>query len=160
MTCFVCLDQKSPAFFDPNLEFRVSTSSAYDCGLRITSSPKHKEKEEVVLPPAGSEITIAQALEIAEAVGETGTENKYLITGTIKTVTNPQYGEMYITDGENELYIYGTYSADGVKRYSELTEKPVKGDTVTLLGSLKLLLIILGLLYSFLLIFSKKSKDC
>jgi hypothetical protein len=94
-------------------------------------------KEELVLPPAGSEITIAKAIEIAEAVGEKGTDDKYLVTGKIKSVTNPQYGEMYITDGENELYIYGTYSKDGVLRYSELTEKPVKGDTVTLLGSLK-----------------------
>ena len=45
----ICLLSKNTLFFDPNLEFRVPTSSAYDCGLRITSSPKHKEKEKLCI---------------------------------------------------------------------------------------------------------------
>ena len=32
---------------------------------------------------------------------------------------------------------YGTYSSDGVKGYSELDEKPVKGDTVLLYGTIQ-----------------------
>ena len=41
---FCLFRSKIPGIFDPNLEFRVPTSSAYDCGVRITSSPKYKEK--------------------------------------------------------------------------------------------------------------------
>ncbi len=43
---------------------------------------------------------------------------------------------MIITDGVNELYIYGTYSSDGKLRYSELEDKPIQGDEVVILGAL------------------------
>ena len=89
-------------------------------------------KPEVTLPAAGSEITIAQAIAIAEAAGDTATVDRWIIKATVKSVVNPTYGEMYITDGTNELYVYGTYDKDGVKRYSELTERPVAGDSITL----------------------------
>ena len=56
---------------------------------------------------------------------------------TIKSISNPTYGEMTITDGTNELYVYGTYGADGVARYSELEEKPYKGDQVLLYCTLQ-----------------------
>jgi hypothetical protein len=39
---------------------------------------------------------------------------------------------MTLTDGENEIYVYGTYSIDGALKYSELTEKAVAGDEVLL----------------------------
>ncbi len=50
----------------------------------------------------------------------------------MKTVSNPQYGAMIIYDESGEIEVYGSYSADGEKRYSEMTEKPVKGDKVVL----------------------------
>ena len=89
-------------------------------------------KENIDLPASGSEITIAQALQIAEQVGEDVTTDRWIIKGTVKTVVNPLYGEMYITDGTDEIYVYGTYSADGVTRYSDMTEKPVAGDLIVL----------------------------
>ncbi|MBQ9733106.1 MAG: hypothetical protein IJV74_02600 [Clostridia bacterium] len=77
-------------------------------------------------------ITIAEAIEIATAAGEAATTERYYIRGTVKTLSNPAYGEMTITDGENEIYVYGTYSIDGALKYSELTEKAVAGDEVLL----------------------------
>lgn len=78
-------------------------------------------------------VTIAEAIAIAKAAGETYTEESYRITATIKTVSNATYGEMYITDETGELYIYGLYGEDGTT-YDKLADKPVKGDTITLEG--------------------------
>ena len=39
---------------------------------------------------------------------------------------------MIITDATGEIAVYGTYSSDGALRYSELAEKPYKGDEVLL----------------------------
>lgn len=82
-------------------------------------------------------ISIAEAKKIAaNHVTEASTE-RYYVYGTIVSIANPAYGEMTITDGNEELYVYGTYSSDGEKRYSELDEKPVAGDEVVLYGTLQ-----------------------
>ena len=99
---------------------------------------KKQETPEVNLPTAGTEITIAQAIQIATAAGDTATTDRWIIKATVKTVSNPTYGEMTITDGKDELYVYGSYDKDGVKRYSELTDKPVAGDSITLSVNLSL----------------------
>ena len=91
----------------------------------------NSEDKPVVLPE-GDTLTVAQAIELANQVGENGTEKRYYIKGTVKTVSNPQYGEMTIKDETGEIYVYGTYDKDGVKRYSELDDKPIAGDEITL----------------------------
>lgn len=77
-------------------------------------------------------ITIAEALEIATAAGQNGTEDRYYIAGTVVTVSNASYGEMAVKDETGEIYVYGTYSADGELRFSDLEERPVAGDKVLL----------------------------
>ncbi len=77
-------------------------------------------------------ITIAEAIEIANAAGEAGTEDRYYISGTVVTVSNPSYGEMTVADETGEIYVYGTYSADGELRFTELENRPVAGDKVLL----------------------------
>ena len=63
------------------------------------------------------------------------TADKYIVAGVITEVYNTQYGNMKITDElGNILTIYGTYGADGVKRYDALESKPVAGDYVVVLG--------------------------
>lgn len=76
-------------------------------------------------------ITIAQALELC---GEDGnvTEERYYLVGTIVSIDNANYGAMTITDGTDSISVYGTYSADGAINYSQLEEKPYKGDKVLL----------------------------
>ncbi len=76
-------------------------------------------------------ITIAEALELCGESGNITTE-RYYIRAIIKTVTNTTYGEMVIYDETGEIGVYGTYSSDGELKYSELDEKPVKGDEVLL----------------------------
>ncbi len=76
-------------------------------------------------------ITIAKALELC---GEPGniTTDRYYIRATVKSIDNAQYGAMTIEDETGSIYVYGTYSADGSIGYSEMTEKPYKGDEVLL----------------------------
>ncbi len=77
-------------------------------------------------------ITIAEAIEIAMAETSTAPTERYYIRATIVKVSNPAYGEMTIADETGEIYVYGTYSADGSIGYADFTDKPVKGDEVLL----------------------------
>ncbi|MDY2574997.1 MAG: hypothetical protein SOW55_03365, partial [Bacilli bacterium] len=107
----------------------TSASSSLDETTSEVSSSSENEKYEC--------ISIKRAIELALEAGEEGTTESYYVRGTIKTVSNPTYGQMVITDGTDELSIYGTYSSDGSLRYSEMDEKPVAGDEVVLYGQLK-----------------------
>ena len=81
--------------------------------------------------------TVAEALErCGEDDGWEDTERIY-VAGTVKTVSNPTYGQMILADETGEIEVYGTYSADGSKRYSEMDDKPYAGDTVVLYALLK-----------------------
>ena len=92
------------------------------------------EVPEVVLPEAGSELTIVRANELGVQLGDY-TEGKYYVYGVITEVYNTTYGNMYIADEEgNTLTIYGTYSADGQTRYDAMEVQPVAGDTVEVYG--------------------------
>ena len=80
-------------------------------------------------------ITIAEALALAAQFPE-GTPEMYYIRATIKSMVNPTYGEMYITDETGEIYVYGTRGADGTTYFDNLPERPAKGDEVLLLCTL------------------------
>lgn len=92
--------------------------------------------EKLVLPEAGSTLTIAQATALGLAMGHnTYTTDKYYVEGKIDEVYNTQYGNMYLVDADgNQFTIYGTYNADGQTGYGALTNKPVAGDTVKIYG--------------------------
>ena len=78
-------------------------------------------------PAAGSKITIAQAL----ALGNT--DNEVRVTGTITSIENTTWGNLYINDGTGTLYIYGAYDEAG-NRYDAMPTKPVVGETYTFRG--------------------------
>jgi len=86
-------------------------------------------------PAADSTLTIVEAI----ALGNTKTKNnyttgKYYVTGVITSITNTQYGNMMISDGTNEILVYGTYDADGTNRFDAMANQPAVGDTVTVYG--------------------------
>ena len=84
------------------------------------------------LPAADSEISIPKALEIGETL-KGNTEAKYYISGTVTSVENTTYGNIYIEDANgNSIYVYGIYSADGTTRYDAMENAPQVGDTVKL----------------------------
>ena len=85
----------------------------------------------------GGQISIAEAITIGAAQdSNTYTTEKYTLTGTITSVENATYGNVMITDGTNSILIYGLYTADGSTRYDAMSYKPVKGDVITVTGSL------------------------
>ena len=81
--------------------------------------------------PGYEAITIAEALELCGESGNITTERYYIIA-TVKTIVNAAYGQMVVEDETGEISVYGTYSADGAINYSEMDEKPYKGDLVLL----------------------------
>lgn len=80
--------------------------------------------------------TIAELIAMMPSDGSATTE-RYYVRATIKSIDDAGFGAMTIEDPTGTLSVYGTYSSDGAKRYSELDEKPVKGDTVLLYGTIQ-----------------------
>lgn len=80
--------------------------------------------------------TIAELIAMMPSDGSVTTE-RYYVRATIKSIDDAGFGAMTIEDPTGTLYVYGTYSSDDAKRYSELDEKPVKGDTVLLYGTIQ-----------------------
>lgn len=80
--------------------------------------------------------TIAELIAMMPSDGSATTE-RYYVRATIKSIDDAGFGAMTIEDSTGTLSVYGTYSSDGAKRYSELDEKPVKGDTVLLYGTIQ-----------------------
>ena len=91
----------------------------------------------VKLPSATFEvISLEEALKLASAQAHnTYTADKYYVVGTITEIKNATYGNMYISDGVNTLYVYGVY-VNGAK-FGEATDpKPEVGQVVLLKGVL------------------------
>ena len=102
-------------------------------------TPEMPSYAELGLPAENeAEITIEQALAAGKKIPlGMYTENKYKVTGVITEVKQTTYGNLYIEDAEgNTLYIYGTFNADGSKKYGDMDVKPIVGDTITVLGIL------------------------
>ena len=72
------------------------------------------QPEEKSLAEKYEHISILEAQTLASAAGEEGTTEEYTIVGTIVEVSNATYGEMTVKDANgDQLYIYGSMSADG-----------------------------------------------
>ena len=89
---------------------------------------------EVALPEGDSYITISQAIEIGNSLAhQTQTEDRFYIEGTVLNILDDDYGHMEIMDeAGNEIYVYGTFDAEGVERYGDIQNPPVQWDEVTL----------------------------
>ena len=111
----------------------VMALSIVACGNTPADSTDPVGTDPVDTDPADEveTVTIAEALELCGDVGNI-TSERYYIRATVKTVSNAEYGSMVIYDETGEISVYGTYSADGELKYSELAERPLKGDEVLL----------------------------
>ncbi len=90
-----------------------------------TTAPTTAPEEEIKV------ITIAEALELCGESGNITTE-RYYIRGTVEKMINATYGNMVVADETGSITVYGTYSADGSLKYSEMTDKAFEGDEVLL----------------------------
>ena len=85
--------------------------------------------------------TASPAVSVAEFLTkEDSKEVYYVLTGTIKEIANPTYGNVYITDANgDEVYVYGLlpgYGASGDAKKGLVNDKGLKvGDTITIVGN-------------------------
>src|SRR5690625_3027018 len=82
-------------------------------------------------------ITFEKALELGKLLEHNTISNEdYYVRGTIKSIDNSEYGNMYITNGEDDFYVYGVFG-EGDKKYNQLDPKPVVRDEILIKGPLK-----------------------
>lgn len=77
---------------------------------------------------------------IAEVLTKTdNTTIYYMVTGTITSIANPDYGNLTLKDGDSEIYVYGCYpgyGATGNDRKGLIAAKGLKvGDTLTVIAT-------------------------
>ena len=58
----------------------------------------------------------------------------YRLTGYVSSVVNSKYGNLYIKDYSGDVYIYGTYDADG-NRFDTFADPVREGDIITIEGT-------------------------
>lgn len=124
-----------------NRKFLSLFLSVLSCATLVSCGEGNNLSTPVTTPSTKNEdnrkiYTIAELIAMMPSDGSVTTE-RYYVRAKIKSIDNAMYGAMTIEDSTGTLSVYGTYSSDGVKRYSELDEKPVKGDTVLLYGTIQ-----------------------
>ena len=71
-------------------------------------------------------------------VAPDSSDDYYMVTGTVKEIVNETYGNVYLTDGTNDLYVYGVYpgyGATGDDRKNFLATAGIEvGDELTMIG--------------------------
>ena len=90
----------------------------------------------------GTEITytpISDLLGIGESLADNAaTSEYYYVKGTVTSVSNTKYGNLYIKDSSgNSIYVYGVYDSTGSVRYDSLPDPPVAGDEIVLYAQVK-----------------------
>ena len=62
----------------------------------------------------------------------------YMLTGTITEIANPDYGNLYLYDGDSQVYVYGCYPGWGAtgdyRKYLIATEGIEVGDELSVIG--------------------------
>ena len=81
-------------------------------------------------------VTTASIAEVLTKPDATSTY--FMVTGVIKSISNADYGNLYLKDGDNEIYVYGCYpgyGATGNDRKGVIAAKGLKvGDTLTVIA--------------------------
>lgn len=104
----------------------VGTRDAYNGTAQMKGAQLESSK-------SVTEVTIAEFL--------TKEDNKdvyYMVKGTVKDIVNATYGNLNLTDGTNDLYVYGTYpgyGATGDARKGTIDAQGIEaGDELTVIG--------------------------
>lgn len=124
-----------------NRKFLSLFLSVLSCATLVSCGEGNNTSTPVTTPSTKNEeekkiYTIAELIVMMPSDGNVTTE-RYYVRAKIKSIDDAGFGSMTIEDSTGTLSVYGTYSADGAKRYSELDDKPVEGDTVLLYGTIQ-----------------------
>ncbi len=105
-----------------------AATSTNEVTLRLLCSGKTQELN-VLQQTEKQELPISTCKEVNS--GEDGVS--YRIKGTVTRIINTTYGNMYISDGTDEVYVYGTLDASGAEK-NFLSLGIEVGDIVTVEG--------------------------
>lgn len=88
--------------------------------------------------PVVESVVACKSVSLAEFNASPDGTDPLLITGTVTRIRNAQYGNIYVSDGTNEVYVYGVYgygAPRGADRQNFLAARGIEvGDQITLVG--------------------------
>lgn len=136
-----------------NLYLRDFSGETYVYGIKDFGQKDLKEGDIITIvgkraeykgtPQVGSavleSVISVTSANIAEVLTkDDSNQNYYMVTGEITSITNADYGNLYLKDGDSEIYVYGCYpgyGAAGNDRKGLLAAKGIKvGDTLTVIA--------------------------
>lgn len=86
-----------------------------------------------------TDVNPTTTISLADFMGLPDSNDNYMVTGTITEIVNDHYGNVYISDGTHQLYLYGLYpgyGAEGDARYDFVANSGLKvGDNITVIGA-------------------------
>lgn len=136
-----------------NLYLRDFSGETYVYGIKDFTQKDLKEGDIITIvgkraeykgtPQVGSavlessnSVTMATIAEVLTKPDNTSTY--FMVTGEITSITNADYGNLYLKDGDSEIYVYGCYpgyGATGNDRKGLLAAKGIKvGDSLTVIA--------------------------
>jgi len=137
-----------------NLYFRDFSGETYVYGIQDFQNKGLKVGDIITIvgkraeykgtPQVGSAVLESVIPVTAATVAEVLTkpdssQDYYMVTGQITSITNPDYGNLYLKDGDSEIYVYGCYpgwGATGDFRKGLLADKGIQvGDTLTVIAT-------------------------
>ena len=110
----------------------VSPSSSESTSSSSTSESTSSSSTSVSLKEKYNALSVLDAINLTKNQSADFESEDVYVYGIIKTVSNSTYGEMTLTDGTNDLYVFGVYD------FSTLDDKPTKGDEIVLQGKVKI----------------------
>ncbi len=137
-----------------NLDIRDFSGETYVYGIADFESKGLKEGDIITLvgkraeykgtPQVGGAVlesvipvTVATIAEVLTKPDSS--QDYYMVTGEITEIDNPTYGNLYLKDGDSNIYLYGCYpgwGATGDFRKNLLADKGIKvGDTLTVIAT-------------------------
>lgn len=117
--------------YGPLVNYKGNTPEMVDAWIIDFRAGESQPSQPSELPEFGSTLTVAELLALPLQQGEI-TEGRYYITATVESITNAEYGAMYITDATGTISVYNSANEDGTVGYKAMSEKPYKGDLVTM----------------------------
>lgn len=131
-------------YTDPSGEIEIykpsdTSAEVGDVVTAVGTRAQYKTTVELGGNPTVEKIIKARSVTLAEFNAAADGSDLLLISGTVKEIANEKYGNIYVTDGTNDVFVYGVYGYGAAKgsadRQNFLTSRGIKvGDVITVVG--------------------------
>ena len=118
---------------EPVTQPETETDTSAPDTTEVETDVTETETEDSSLPDADTELSITEILTLGQTLAHGSyTEGKYFVTGIMQRSYSNNV--VIVDEDGNELTVYGAFSADGQIKFKDMTDKPEKGDIVTVYG--------------------------